>query len=487
MTAATREASGGGTTRLSRRPELALVALFLTSRCLLHRSGVSMQSLHLEGSWQLIDPELLRQALLESLVYLHSQPPLYNLLIGSLLKLEPDPAAAAALLDGLYAALGLTLVLLLHHLMRRLGVGPKLSFTAAALFTLSPAALLYENYAFYTLPCAVVLCLTVVLFERTVSAFTPWRAFSFFGAMTLLIYLRSLFQIEWFLVLALLCIWLLPGHRTAAVAAAALPLVLVVGLYAKNAAITGQFATSSWLGMSVAKLTTMQLPPAERVALVEAGKLSPVALRPPFSPPSDYPALLAATPVTGIPVLDRVTESTGGVNFNHASYASISRQYLEDALAVVREQPRVYLASMGRSYLMYFRPSADYPFLEPNRTRIAPLVRVYNFAIAGQPRYTRAPQFELRGHGEIGYLIIAGLALCVVSGGAAAARCIRGRRKPADAAIVFIWLNVLYVTLLGNALEIDENQRFRFLINPLLVVVLAVIAARWIRTREGRR
>jgi hypothetical protein len=173
-------------------------------------------------------------------------------------------------------------------------------------------------------------------------------------------------------------------------------------------------------------------------------------------------------------------KSTGAINFNHAAYPAISRQYLTDALTVLGEHPATYLESLATAHLMYFRPSADYPFLRENRTRIEPLVRGYNHLIAGQPVYPETPGFDLRGPGDIGYFIVAAFVLCVAYGGAATWRCLgrSGGAPREDAVMAFLWMNVVYVTLLGNALEMDENQRFRFLINPLLVVMLAVVATR---------
>jgi hypothetical protein len=464
--------------------------MFAGSRYLLHHAGVAIHRLPLDGSWQLIDPELLQNELLLSVLYLHSQPPLYNLLVGALLQLCSDPAAAARAMDVLYAGLGLLLVLLMHRLMRHLGAGPGISLAAAALFSLSPAALLYENYAFYTHPAAVLLCLCAFLFHRTVSAFTPGRALALFAALAAMVYLRSLFQIAWFLALALLCAWALPKRRGTVALAALVPLLLVTALYAKNAAITGHFATSTWLGMSFAKLTTMQLAHPQRQAMVDAGALSPLALQAPFSAADAYPEYLASTPATGVAVLDRTRKSSGGINFNHAAYPAISRAYLKDAMVVLRRHPGVYLESLGVAHLMYFRPAADYPFLQHHRERIAPWVRGYNHAAAGQPVYVEEPTFELGGPGDVGYFVVAAFAVCVGFGGAAAWRCLRGQRGPIDAVLTFLWLNVLYVTVVGNALEMDENQRFRFLINPLLAVMLAVFITRagaaWRRNARQR-
>lgn len=462
---------------------LCLILLFLLSRYLFHLAGVTVHQLQLGGPWQLIDPELLRHDLLRSVFYLHSQPPLYNLFMGVLVKVFPNEATAAGALNVIYMALGLMLALLVHRLMRRLGVSAIVSFLVTALIMISPAVILYENYVYYTYPATVLLALCAVLFERTIAAFTPWRAFALFMSMVGLIYLRALFQIEWFLVLALFCGWVLPGHRRQVALAAAVPLLLLVALYAKNAAITGQFGTSTWLGMSLSKLTTMQLAEPQRRAMVEERRLSPLALQRPFSRLDRYPEFVAATQPTGIPVLDRKYKSNGPANFNHLAYAAISRQYRDDALRVIHTHPAVYLESVATAYLIFFKPSSDYPFVQENRVRITSFARLYNRVVAGQFVYPADPGFDFQGPGTIGYFIVIGFGLCALYGGVLAIRFLRHPNNVSrhDAVLLFLWMNLLYVTIVGNAVEMGENQRFRFLINPLLVAMLATLAARTAR------
>lgn len=45
-------------------------------------------------------------------------------------------------------------------------------------------------------------------------------------------------------------------------------------------------------------------------------------------------------------------------------------------------------------------------------------------------------------------------------------------RLPAVAALL-PWVTVAYVTVAGNALEVGENQRFRFEVEPLVLVLAA--------------
>src|SRR5208282_3005005 len=87
---------------------------------------------------QYIDPPLLKHDLLASLYY-SSFPPLFNLIIGVLLKLFGEsPAAFLAW----HILLGWTLTLVLYALMTDLGIGPRLAATATLLYMMLPPVVL---------------------------------------------------------------------------------------------------------------------------------------------------------------------------------------------------------------------------------------------------------------------------------------------------------------------------------------------------------
>ena len=72
-----------------RVPVAVIVAGFLASRIAAYAAGIRLAPDPLTWYWQYIEPALLKERLLESLFYLHSQPPLFNLFIGLALKAFP--------------------------------------------------------------------------------------------------------------------------------------------------------------------------------------------------------------------------------------------------------------------------------------------------------------------------------------------------------------------------------------------------------------
>lgn len=463
---------------LAAEPLTYLLLLFAASRYGARLAGVSFDIRPLDTSWHIIDPLLLRTDLVRSVFYLHGQPPLYNLFLGLVLKLSPDPAVISRAFSLIYMVMGLLFTILVYRLLRRLGAAQSTSFLVTALFMLSPAVILYENIPYYTYPVAVLLCVCALYFHKMVSGFRFVDALVLFMTMAVLIHTRSLFQIQWFVVLAMYALWAMPGNRRQILAAAAVPFLLVVLLYAKNGVIIGHFATSSWLGMSFSKVATLPIELSERHAMVRAQVLSPLALKRPYRPPERYPFYTAraeANP-TGVPVLDRQRKSTGHINFNYIAYVGVSDQYLEDALVALKTHPLTYLTTMGTAYQIFFRPSGQYKFLVENRSDIESWTRFFNLFIAGQPVYVTDPSTTHGGPGSIAYFTVAGFIICILWGSVLAYRfLVLGERRPVQMTLLFLWMNIVYVTVLGNAFEIGENQRFRFLINAFLSIMLGVL------------
>ena len=470
------------------RPALWLVGFYILSRLCFFAAGVRFDLAPIDTSWQILDPVLLRENLLESVFYMPGQPPLYNLVLGAVLKLSDDPLVLSILFRSIYSALAIASVLLLYSLVRKLTGSLWLAFGVALVFMLTPALVLYEAIPYYTLMILALLGVIAWLFHLCMERFTFGRAFAMFLAMAALIYTRSMFQWQWFVVLAMFCALVLPGYRKAVLGAALVPLAIVFALYGKNLMVTGHFATSDWMGMSLSKLTTLAIDKDERQRMADSGLISDMSLMDfPFNTPEEYADFFDAVEPTGITVLDQKRKSTGHVNYNHLAYADVSEQALADAIAAVRIHPTVYLQSMGTAWLMFLRPASDYPFLHENRQAIEPYSRAFSLVLAGQPAYPDKPGFDLE-MGQIGVLVAIGYTLAVLYGLFLLLRfAIRREVSATDATLIFLWLNIMYVSVIGNAFEVDENQRFRFSVNPFIAATLAVMAWRllgWARRGE---
>ncbi len=120
----------------------------------------------LEVYWQFADPVLLQNDLFRSLFYFHSQPPLFNLFIGVILKLFPIHHINYHVFFLLYFSLGLIFALSLFLTMASLNVHVVLNLILTIIFISKPSTILYENWLMYTYPVSVLLCLSVFFLHR---------------------------------------------------------------------------------------------------------------------------------------------------------------------------------------------------------------------------------------------------------------------------------------------------------------------------------
>ena len=472
---------------------------FLSSRIIYFCLGVRFDATPMPTHYQYLDTLLLRDNLLQSVYYMHIQPPLFNLLLGVMLKLFPSHWPLA--FNGVYLFMGLVLSIVLYQTIRELGVSSGIASWLTIIFVASPACVLYENYLFYTYPTTLLLAASALCLHRAMARPTVLNAHLFFLLLAAIALTRSLFHILWFAFFALAVILLQRQHFRRLAVAAAVPFALVLFWYARNLCLFGEFNSSSFLGMSLSKMTTFMLPEAERRQLVRENKLSELSLIQPFSGLDAYERFLPKTEPTGIPVLDS-TRKIGMIqdwNRNYIGYLHISRGYLKDAHWSLAHRPGTYLVSIVKSWDLFFRPASNYVFLGANRRAIRPINRLYNLVILGQILDT-FPE-GARGHphtsGNYGtaifrmglFLVIAFFGLLIFGFGLIRkALAQRPVDWPFAATVMFIWANILYVAIVGNCLEMGENFRFRFMIDPFLVILLGLFLHHlWAKFGQSQR
>jgi hypothetical protein len=487
--------------RKSKRETMQAIAIvtiaFLLSRALYYAAGIRFDASTstLGETYQFIDPLLLRGNLLESVFYLHSQPPFFNLFLGCVLKLFPGNETVA--FGIIWMLLGYVLALTMFLLMRRLGVSYGINLTLTVLFIIGPQCVLFENWLFYTCPVATMMSLAALWLHRYVSSGRLSDGFVFFLLLSLIALTRSLFHIVWFAMLAAMVFWYFRTHRRRTVMALLLPFLLVLSLYVKNGLLFGSFSASTWLGMNVARMSTFRLSEEVRQEMVSRGELSSLALIERFRPLHEYRGIITDSTKTGIEVLDQEVKSTGATNFNNRAYIELSRGYMRDALHVVAHKPAVYLEAYTRSYFTYLLPSTNYLFVEGNRRKIRRFDRIYNLLLLAQllPYDT-----ERSDRGSTDYFVTTLLTMSLVLfvavpflmlyGWMVVRRSLKQGLESAPFAItlLYISINLAYVTIVGNAFEMAENNRFRFTIDPYFLAVAGVFLTNrwnWWKSKRG--
>ncbi len=466
---------------------LVALGLVILSRLGYHVAGVRFDASSLPWFWQFVDPALLKADLAGSLWHLHSQPPAFNALIGVVVNIFTGHEALVFAVY--YLLIGLLFTAALFLVLRELDVPQTPAAVMAAIYVASPACVLYENWLFYTYPLTVLLLLSALFWQRFARQGRFLDALLLFTCAALIALTWSLFHLIWLLGLVLALALFRRRDWRRVLAAAAVPVLVVVLWYGKNLVQVGEFSGSTWFGINFSKMTNSMLTIPERRAMYDSGTISAVSLVPPFGDPDKYYRVQPKPLPTGIPVLDQSMKPSGTPNFNNVLYVAVSRQYGRDALRILAAHPTAYLRGLAESYLLYFLPASAYLFVDNNVAHIRGLARlasildgrfVYHFERS--LRLTQPGRYYLQGFLNTGWLIILAYVLVILLG--LVLLCRRTSFITHRSLLFFLWFNVVWVTLVANALEVGENNRFRFVTDPLVFAFVAALAVDWLARRR---
>lgn len=460
-----------------------LAIVFAVSRLGYYLLGVRFDARPVLHYYQFVDPELLKHRLVESLFYLHIQPPGWNLYIGAVLKFFPLSYATA--FHFIYVLLGLAICWSIYYLMRVCEVSGWLALTLTAWFIVSPGVVLFENYLLYEYLVAFLLLVAAVALYRCVRYFHSIWAMLFFAVLFGLVLVRNIFHLVYFVSIMAALAFFCRTSRRAVLLCGALPLLAILGLYAKNWMLFGSFSGSTWMGMNMDTITSHQLTGAEASSFADRGVISRGSLLDLGSPIELYRPYIQMPARRGIPVLDDCVTSTGATNFNCLAFLQVQRIYTRDGLALLKTYPIVYLRSLEAAWFSYFLPAGDFPFFDLNRPKLHAIDRLWNVVFFGQFEEA-SDRKELRrvaARGARASLVLyTGIFLML---GLPAVwlwsiyYLVNGLRRktlepPTAILIGFILLNITYVTAIANFLSSFENNRYRFPLDAFYAVLLGV-------------
>lgn len=448
--------------------------------------GIRFDRDSLDGIMHFLDAEMLRTNLFESILYLHIQPPLMNLVTGLILKITPE---SILLFHWLFLVLGNALYASVFLLQLRLGVPRLLAAILSTIFLASPAFILFEYFLLYTLPCAAFLAMAALFLVDYLQTRRPLFLAGFVLMVFLLCGTRSAFHLGYFVLAIGLLLALDRTHWRRVAVFALVPFVLLFGFYFKNWVIFGEFTACTFVEKNLWIMTAGNIAWDDKVQLVEEGELSEFALINRWASLDAYPEEFKVVPerFNDIPVLSETHKRNGEVNYNHYGNIAICNQYGEDARAVLRAQPEAYAYAMALSWYRYFLPSHSVPVSPQNRAEIGPALTFYDYAIFGKMPVdlSRWSVLVERGGHPPAVFLLFGLPVVFFYG---AYRFLLGRdwTLPQRVLLGFMLFNIAMIAVMGCAFDFHETARYRFLTDGLSVVLLGLMltgVARWWRTR----
>jgi len=460
---------------------IILFLFFTITRIIIHLIGVRFDITPLYWFYQFLDPQDLTADLSKSLMYLHIQPPGFNLFLGLVLKF----ASGFELLTFkiVYMVMGLVATLALYSILVRLKIPAILALFSCMFFAISPPVIFFENWLFYTYPVTLLVVVSCLVLHLYLEKHKWVFLFLFFIILTLIVITRSLFHPIWFIMILIWLIFFEKKNVKKILLCACFPLLIIAGLYIKNYVIFNQTSLTSWFGMNLIKMTFTV--PVEKIRpLIDHDEISSIALVKPFRIPDAYRLYANFDTLTGTPVLDKKYKSTGFVNFNHIGYISVSKQYYSAARYLIWKYPNYYFHSVAKAFYAYLRPCSDSIIIRGrNRRKMSLWVSFYQEYLLGdvlnriwRTNYVNRFGQERTVHINFLYFFIPILYTwgIIVS--------IKGQRlfgfqKSETLLLKYIMFNILYVTIIGNLIEISENMRFRFLILPLAYILAVTMIA----------
>lgn len=477
---------------------LVLLAVVVAVVAEVLRIGAGVSGNELASSWQLLDVSILQDDPLRGVWYLHTQPPLYNVVLG-LIAWSPLPLAGTLFALDVIALL--VIAFGLQDLLVRWGVPVVGATVAAALAVANPALLSTIRIASYEVLLAALLVALVWVLDRYLDGPTPRRLAAVAALALALVSTRALFHPLWLaIVLGVVLLARRPTRRQVIVVVG-VPVLLIGGLMAKNAALVGTASLSSWTGFNLQRGVLGPLPASMVDEAVAAGAVTDLATQPPWQPLEAYaPWLDRCRPEHAHPALSDPSKTVRGVevpNFNHECFVGLYRESQRNAVTMIRREPAQYVADRGLAL------AASYSFLPlgvdggtsflgdplPSRSWLDRLFGVLMLRqhVVLDLSGANIPLFGDTLPIDVAWTLVGASLVVVARAGVAGARCWRRRREPTGREVVWLLAGVtlLFVVVGGDLVEFGENGRFRTMLDPLVIGLTAVAITEALRRRAG--
>lgn len=439
----------------------AIIAAFIVSRILLHFAGVRFQYDALYQYWQYLDVWTLKNNLLKGVWYDHTQPPVFNLFLGLVLKIAPD--YSGWIFAGFFKLITLSNALLLLSIVQKTTGHRWLPLVISLFYLLSPGTMVFENELFYTGLITFLFLVSVFYLLRLGSGISWKNAIGVFLPLTIICLTRSMYHVAFLFVIAA---WLICRNRkqqqiSRLYITATLSVLLVGGWYLKNKLIFGEFSASSWLGMNMARNIFHDS------EFTDSSKIESI---PPFSPISDYKRFISGeleAKYAGLNDRDLLQEWKNDSlrNEKHISYIEVSNQYKKAGIEHIKQKPLHFAKNVIQSAVTFFAPATRYTLMEDQARKIRYFDAVYslNFSQFAAGKQQRRIALTISAIPQILLFLFAFWVTIKET----------MRRKTIPVLSVFIMLILLYAFGVSSLIEHYENMRFRFELTPLFLILLS--------------
>jgi hypothetical protein len=444
----------------------------------------------LYAGWQFLPADALADHPIRAVWHLHHQPPVWNLLVGGVAAWTPIGLVASHAL--ISVATGMALAATVTATLVQLGVSPRRAVLLAIVATANTQIVWHAFEPRYDLAVAALLALLVWSVARQVDSRARSLLLPSVIATTLAM-TRALYHPVWVLLTLGVLAWLWRDRldRRRALAALAVPMLVIGGWIVKNEMQFGRATLSSWTGMNLLRSVEPAISPGRIDELYADRTVSGVALAGHFRLYDDYVASVprcevdqGADPVLTEPYRPIPPDQRGPLdgprtaNFNYECYLEVYDRAGADARALIVAEPGGWLRARAWSLNNWLAVPP------PAATDDDPLWRfesaVTRLVLLGAPH----PGLPAGWRAHEPWVVANPLSLTLLVT-TSALLCAAWRRR--HAAYVVAAVAVLWTMFAGLVFELGEQARFRSVTDPLVLslggLVLIDAAASAMRRR----
>ncbi len=479
-------------TSFHKHPYFILLLIFVISRvCVINFFNLKFEYDWVFQMWHFIDIKLLKTNLLESVLYFHYQPPLYNLFLGFIH--QQSMLSPILLLRIIFYAISFLMGLIIFKTSLKINHSTPQSIILASLFYLFPETILYENWPIYTWTSSFLLLASFYLLNLYRGSRKAKYLSLFFWAQLILILTRSAFHPVFYFGWFILFFFGLKKERLKVIKAFVPPTIILLLIFFKNLYIFDFFSLGSGLGFSLYKITPKYI---DQKHVTDIIKLDPVYKIGPVKSISSYGFNSKPVPekFKNIEVLNTEYKTTLGrfteefsVNLGHYHYLEIAKRYQQSAIEIIKKFPKDYAQRVIRAVIMFFKPTWDHGFgLENNSIALFPyinLVTLNNLRLdlENSIKKIRKP-WPLKNEIPLSSYLIIPFAYFVILLFMFRFKWLRFEKIE----YMFILYCVIYIFSVSNLIELAENDRYRVMIDPLVYLGLCHILSN-VRSRNNSK
>lgn len=314
-------------------PITLFATVFFVARAVLWSNGLAPSQLIVGGHWQHTDLGLLAIDYWKSLWFSHSQPPLWNALIGVIVKIEgPNVESVGDTIHMLFVGLSFLAGLMFRNIFQRQGLGELSATTIAAILSITPSMFYYETYPFY--PHFTFFLVTFLVWNLTRLGRTRGAHIGAVLALITLSWIWAIFHPLIITFVAAIIVWGIE-HRSKLFKIVLITCVALISSLPtiKNSVVFGVPSASSWVGMNLAQTVT-DLTSTEKQFCgmrVAQGRVSDAL----YQYEDQFPSLVMRSKSTGY----------DDINMNHIGLIQVANSCLHMSVGKIKSNIRLHVAA----------------------------------------------------------------------------------------------------------------------------------------------